>query len=366
MQSPILLKNTSGSAEKVLIFPITREIGLNNGKWAEILSFVQDSNIDTLIVSDKTPSQSGVQYFSECFNFDGKRLILLPRGAKDTLFDTVGEILLDENMWIMQLHDDDKWTGNISLPQVLDKYTVYFSNFYLTQSGESPTKVEDFSLPNRIVFSLVPTILWNKFVNLIQAYNYHVAGSFDYTFNYMAHILCKFSYQSGFNYYWNNDNWSTNSKSKKHLNDLSINDGWGEWALPELAIFNRRVDCLISLSYLCDLVGTEIIHNEIQDLIKSFKPTARRSMKISLKLVSLYLMRFMLCFVFQNTSANAKKDLLIARIHSNKFIKSSYGIKTITDLMALIRALTKKNQFPKLEMRFNIWQEELSKLKEFS
>lgn len=224
------------------------------------------------------------------FEFDDKQLIVLPRSIKDTLFDTVGEISLDKNFWIIQLHDDDKWSGKLTLPETVNSETIYYSDFYLNSESQGLIQIKDFSMPNRIVFSLVPSNIWNKFASLVRAQRYHVAGSFDFTFNFMAQIMCKFEYNPGFAYHWKDDNWDTVKKSKVHLSRLASSDGWEEWSSPEIAILNRTIDSLASLSFLQDQISLQVLLNEIQLLVLSFQPSKKNHIKLTVSLPILRLL----------------------------------------------------------------------------
>lgn len=110
----LFLHNKSGRPEIVLIFPITRSDLSSREKWRTSLEFFGDSEIKTLVVIDKTEPSSATDYFMNHFEFNKRQLFVLPRSIKDTLFDSVGEIVLDNDMWIFQLHDDDKWSENHS------------------------------------------------------------------------------------------------------------------------------------------------------------------------------------------------------------------------------------------------------------
>ena len=106
---PLFLQNVSGSPEVVLISPITRYDSSSDSKWRAVLEILEKSEVATLVVIDKTEEGRATDFFMNNFEYSDKQLFVLPRSIQDTLFDSVGEIMLDKNMWIMQLHDDDNW-----------------------------------------------------------------------------------------------------------------------------------------------------------------------------------------------------------------------------------------------------------------
>lgn len=360
-----LLHNYSNSPEIVLIFPVTRDISQNPSKWREVVNFVETSKIGTLLVIDKTQTGSATDFFMNNFNLSGRQLIIFPRSIEDTLFDSVGEIILDKNMWVIQLHDDDIWKGRLKLPPNPDSETVYFSDFYLASELNGTSKIQDFTMPNRIVFSLVPSMIWNRFSKLVHAQNYHVAGSFDFTLNLMAQLTCRFEYQSGFEYFWKDDNWDTSKNSIAHLTELAVSDGWEEWSSPEIANFNRSIDSLASLNYISDLLDSGKITNWIEQIINGLKPSRKRRLKYGISIPSLYALANCQRIFIVNTGVNDQKPSRFQRrLSLYRFIKKTWQIKSIDDVIGEVDYIKSLGGFKNLQARFQFWKQALLKLKE--
>ena len=64
----LLIQNTSGSSKIVLVMPITRNNEKSKSQWASVISFMNDSEIEFLIVIDKTIDGSATNYFMHNFN----------------------------------------------------------------------------------------------------------------------------------------------------------------------------------------------------------------------------------------------------------------------------------------------------------
>jgi hypothetical protein len=359
----LFIKNHSGEPKIVLVFPVTRELKDYPDRWQEVIEFVQRSNIETLLVIDKTTQGSATDFFMNSFTTNEKRLIVLPRSIKDTLFDSVGEIELDQNMWIVQLHDDDSWSGSISLPASVDSETVYTFDFYLHSKNKKLVQILDFSMPNRIVFSLVPAKIWNRFSQLVRDENYHVAGSFDYTLNGMAQLSCRFERQTGFNYNWKDDNWDSRKNSTDHLTHLAQNDGWEDWSSPEIANFNRSIDSLVSLTYIRDMLSSSSIESEAKKLISGFKPRVRRKLKYWLlnPTFSVEIAIRSRFFIFKGKNEERYLELWRRR-DLHKFIQQTWRVNSVLDLINLITYMQSLNSFEKLQHRFAFWKEALLKL----
>jgi hypothetical protein len=360
---PLFIPNLSREPEIVLVFPITRDIQENPEQWIKVLSVIDGSMVSTLIVIDKTQQKTATRFFMEKFEFDGKKLIVLPRNIEDTLFDSVGEIVLDKDIWIMQVHDDDHWSGIIKLPKDVDNDTVYSFNFFLQSTSKGLIQVNNYSMPNRIVFSLVPSKIWNRFSKLVRDENYHVAGSFDFTLNKMAQLACRFDHQPGFEYYWKDDNWDTAKNATAHLTRLAERDGWKEWSSPEIANINRSIDSLASLVYLRDLLSPTEIEAEVRQLLFEFKPSIKRRVKYR---VLTPLLRAEIIFrnIFNGNGAeiDQRSLRLYGRIDLYKFIAKTWHIVSIRNLIDLITYIASLNNFVKLESRFMFWKSSLSEL----
>lgn len=359
---PLFIQNKSGESEIVLIFPITRSNESARDKWRVVLEFFGQSEINTLIVIDKTELRTATDYFMSHFEFENKQLFVLPRSIQDTLFDSVGEIVLDDNMWIFQLHDDDKWSGKITLPEMPNHETVYYSDFYLFSESRGFTKFLDFSMPNRIVFSLVPSILWNRFSRLIQDQNYHVPGSFDFTYNLMARLSCKFEYRAGFIYEWKDDNWSSTKNSKNHLVGLAQRDGWKDWSSPEIANFNRSIDSLVALTYLGDLLSKEALRTEIIRSLTTFQPSKGKRAKYTLIFLLLRSRALLQQWYFSLLGRKSSNSIQQKQVNLHRFILKTWNVRTIKNVDCLISELELMNDFEVLQMRFEFWRLALNQL----
>lgn len=360
-----LLRNYSNTPEIVLIFPVTRDISQTPAKWSEVLNFVEASKIGTLLVIDKTQTGSATDFFMNSFEMPDRQLIVFPRSIEDTLFDSVGEITLDKNMWVIQLHDDDVWKGKLQLPPDPDPSTVYSSDFFCSSELNGTSKIQDFTLPNRIVFSLVPSMIWNRFSKLVHAQNYHVAGSFDFTLNLMAQLTCRFEHQSGFEYYWKDNNWDTSRNSIAHLTKLAVSDGWEEWSSPEIANFNRSIDSLASLNSIADLLDSTKITNWIAQIINGLMPSKKRRLKYGISIPILSALTKLQGIFIVNTKVNAQKSgEFQKRLSLYKFIKKTWQIKSIDDVIGEVEYIKSLSGFNILQARFLFWNQALIELKE--
>ena len=346
-----------------MIFPITRNNQNSIEKWETVLRFFEKSEIQTLLVIDKTELGTAKDYFMREFQLNNKCLIVLPRSVDETLFGTVGEIELDDEMWVIQLHDDDTWKGVISLPNEPNRETVYFSDFYLDSNSKGSAQIFDFSLPNRIVFSLVPTMIWNRFSSLVQDQKHHVAGSFDYTLNNMARLACKFEYQPGFKYYWRDDNWGSRKESVAHLTELAVRDGWNYWASPEIANLNRTIDTLASLHYLQGFLDPKVLQNCVKQSINQLEPGKKRKIKFGILIPILTAITGgVRLLTFQKKNENMAIVKLERKLNVYRLIRKTWQIDSIKALISMVIYIESLDKFDSLQDRFRFWRHTLSEL----
>ena len=360
----VFIRNYSDTPEIVLIYPIIRSDKQSIANWQKLLVFFNKSSINSLVVMDKTETNIAIDYFNQNFTDNDKHLYLMPRSRDDTLFDTAGEVELDENMWIIQIHDgNDEWRGDINPSILVDVNTVYFSDYFKYSLENSPVMQEDFSMPNRIVFSLVPSNLWNVFVRFIQDQKHHVAGSSDFTLNYMAKVFAKFQYFQGYSYYWNEENWISRRIATIHLKKLAQADGWESFSSPEVAIIARTIDCLVSLNYLKDFGDPKLMQKRSQELLTSFKLSRLRIYGFNFKIIGLTIVLWSIC-CFSKSTLHKKMKVVDtkSRIDLLKFLKLSSESNSIQHILILIHILQQRNEFQKLETRFIVWEKNLTEL----
>ena len=113
-------------------------------------------------------------------------LYILKRTLNESHYDSLGGIFLPNNLWVIQFHDDDEWEGKIDNPINLSSREVILFGCYVTGKFGAPEEAKELSIPARILFSLIPAVLWNKFSQLILDQKRHTAGSLDSTLSLMA------------------------------------------------------------------------------------------------------------------------------------------------------------------------------------
>jgi hypothetical protein len=360
---PFFVKNILDKPEIVLIFPVTRNEEKSPERWQAAIDFVQESQINYLILVDKTSGHIAGEYFLENFNSLTKNLYILPRGISESHYETLGEIQLDDNLWVMQLHDDDEWTGHLELPNKVNQDTAYYSKFVMKGGSGELTEEVGFSTPARINFTLIPSKIWNQFSLMIKDQGFHVAASLDGTLNQMVGLTCAFSPLEHFTYFYDNHNWEGRMAPKRSLNKLARHAGWEEWTSVEIALFNRLLDNLSSLAYVRKFAKQEDLKLKYLDLMGEFHPSIKRRIYATAELLSLRVLSILnLAFSSKNRHFQWGREI-DSRLSRAIFFQGTRSVESLSDVVDLIRELENKKGFQTLERRFSFWSSTLSSLR---
>ena len=360
---PFFVKNILDKPEIVLIFPVTRNEEKSPERWQAAIDFVQESQINYLILVDKTSGHIAGEYFLENFNSLTKNLYILPRSISESHYETLGEIQLDDNLWVMQLHDDDEWTGHLELPNKVNQDTAYYSKFVMKGGSGELTEEVGFSTPARINFTLIPSKIWNQFSLMIKDQGFHVAASLDGTLNQMVGLTCAFSPLEHFTYFYDNHNWEGRMAPKRSLNKLARHAGWEEWTSVEIALFNRLLDNLSSLAYVRKFAKQEDLKLKYLDLMGEFHPSIKRRIYATAELLSLRVLSILnLAFSSKNRHFQWGREI-DSRLSRAIFFQGTRSVESLSDVVDLIRELENKKGFQTLERRFSFWSSTLSSLR---
>jgi len=325
----------------VILFPVTRVGEQAVKKWQQIVKLCNDSQIAGLVVIDKTPDQDARKFFYSQQFEQNHNVWIIMRPSTEAIYDSQKYIKISPNSWIIQLHDDDEWDGSLRLlggGQELAAFQVQF--FVGSKLKYSKSKNYD-ELPARVNFTLIPSLVWNRFTSFIESQSGHIAGSADATLNMVVRDVCSLSNNMEFIYYYNIRHWRNNRAGKLHLTQLSREDGWKQFSSPEIAVINRTIDNLAALSYFSNLYNREKLAAGILRELKTFEINALKRNLLSYQIG-------LLSIGFRRN----RKELLM------QLMKAS-DIKSIPDVIAWLKNLP---YLPLLESRKIFWINEMRKL----
>ena len=361
--------NPSGLPNLVILFPVTR-VGLNAEKcWSTLISTINASQVCALIVIDKTGKGEAKEYFNARVKELHTRLYIIERDPLEPIFDSQKYVLLDEMLWIQQIHDDDTWSGFVCIPSNAEKSDLFLVQFHMATAFSVIQVNDEKAPPARVIFSAIPAHVWNRFSAFIYAQGGHVAGSMDSTLSTVALIICNLKPLPNFNYFYSSHHWSRRSEADSHLKSLSFTDGWNELSSSEIAILNRLYDNLSALNFFSDLTSHRKIIEVQNLLLSSCHPRLAKKFQF---IFSFALANYFLVPLFKVINWMGFKSLSSMGRHYeesaklNRLLIASVKADSLPKILHFIETNLSGQAMPKLAARFDFWHREISALKKIS
>lgn len=267
----LFVLNSQKKRGLVILVPITR-IGTNAvKKWIEIIGTVNSSEVQSLVILDKTPNQEASKYFKKLSDSINAELIILVRPPTEQYFDSMKYVRLDEQLWILQLHDDDAWEGRLKIPDQLGQQRIFLSSFISVNEDEITAITDTQSFPQRVIFSCLPARIWNRFIDFIECQGGHTAGSADSTLALVAYTSSEIELNVDFTYYYSTGNWDNRKSARKHLTKLCQDDGWESLSSPRIAVMNRCIDNITGLVFFREYIQRDVFQKSVDSQIYSLR-----------------------------------------------------------------------------------------------
>jgi hypothetical protein len=358
--SGIVIKNQCMGKNVAILFPMTREKEVNIFRWEKLISTVNLSNVTALILIDKTPFHQATDYFARKEKEILANTIIFQRPRNEPTHDSQSLIKLENGLWIIQMHDDDDWEGHLEIPLGTNENSIVRTDFFLVSGGTSK-KVTDPNWPDcRSIFSLLPSIVWNRFASLISEQGGHVAGSIDSSLNIAVSLIEPKYMSTAFKYFYDNRHWDSRKLSKQHLIRLTKEDGWGDFATIEMSLVSRAIDGIASLIFFSDLYSDNEFRLQINKWISATKPHILRTYLKKFEILFLVLGKNLLKvggpYKLANLRRSCSNSILYRRI-----LVSAWDAKKIEDYREIVEVLLGLQSLPLLQSRFYFWQRELNK-----
>ena len=355
----VRITNFNQTPSIVVMLPITRTSTKARANWFKILKILENSEVSSLIILDKTLNAEASSYFKDFFKFEHINLYIVRRPPNEPIYDSQGYVSLDTGLWILQLHDDDEWDGSLSIPKNAQKFELFSTNFYFLDSAVGKSSAWENSPPARINFTLIPSLVWNKFVEFIESQGGHVAGSVDSTLNLVSRLICKHQHLSMFSYTYDNRHWQNRKVASKNLIKLAKQDGWLRLASVEIQLLNRNIDNLVAVRFFENLIPSSKIENAISDSLKNFKPNLKRKF-LTLLNQQIFSILEILAHLFGAAKISSTNEKLLSKIEArltlHKLVRRSWEITNEAGLVEFIQNLKESLDSPLLADRFAFWE----------
>lgn len=365
ISSGIYISRQLDSDEKriVVVAPLTRVNQESEVKWKTILKFANKKTLRSLIIIDKTPNHQASEFLMEYARESASEVLILQRPSSEPLFDSLRFIKLDSNLWITQVHDDDSWSDDLDTVVCKDQNVIYSPVIFVKSNKvvEKVTPANNSKYPQSVLFSFLPSLLWNKFVDFMNDQGGHVAISQDATLQQIVRLFNSYSFTDGYSYTYNIDNWVKKRKSMVLVKKYSILDGWGSYSGIEIALINRALDKFSATIYFKDMFPGAQVEAELNQLFHEFRLSKRRNLAIFFgkKAQTSHILIAYACektSIMKNYGFNLRKRKSQRREILTLF--TAFGkIKDLFELLHLVSEIEKMELNHELKRRVNFWNQ---------
>jgi hypothetical protein len=349
-----LIVDNNNNAKFVLLLPL-RNVNKSDAPRLKILiQNINKSFFDVIILIIKFQDQDLIDIFTS--HLDSKfKIHLLIRPRNENMFDSQKMIILKENMWILQLHDDDFIEFKTDLrPNFVDPYTVGVPKI------ENMHNVErDNANPNSYVFSLIPSYIWNMFTEYLRKQNSHVSDSSDIILSELISTIGKIEKMVSIKYIYNNRNWySPKSRaSRNHGTELCQRDQWGIYSSPYLLSATSKMELLFFLLDSSFIYEPRIFNQKIYALVDNMRNSFR--FILLWKIINIFTF-FCKKFIFRKMLNRFKFFqfimILICKFNFiSEFILSFRNLDSIYDIERLLKIWYSNKKLEPLFLRFRFW-----------
>ena len=354
----VFVANPSGEQSFVVLLPVTRTGPDNIRNWERISGIIKTSEVSALVVLDKTPFGEATEYFSKHVTFSHADIYLVRRKPSEAIYDSQSVVVIDSNLWILQLHDDDQWEGVLAFPFSPRGMQLFSPKFVISGKHRNQPLEWPLSIPARINFTALPDSVWNRFTLFIRSQGGHAAGSVDSTLNLVSRLICEYSGLDEFTYTYDNRHWESQRRAKRNLEKLALEDGWEFLASEEIQLLNRRIDALAAVEFFKDLIPYDSESTQTS-LLLDFELSFKKRIHLRLRLFynSLLQRIFTFSFIGGLDSRVEKKQIKIAnQITIDKLMLLSTKVESRQDVLSLVKFIRDLGNFPTLVSRFNFWE----------
>ena len=360
--SDVVIENLEEKKNIVILFPMTRGKEANLLRWQKLISTVNTSKVAALVLIDKTPLFQATNYFVGIEKEIFTDVFIIQRPSTEPIHDSQSRIRLKDNLWIVQLHDDDEWDGVLEIPVETNENSIIKTNFTIVNDGLK-TNIDNPNWPDcRSIFSLLPAKVWNRFVDLIIAQGGHVAGSIDSSLNLVVSLIKPSLINSDFRYFYDNRHWESKRLSKTHLIQLTKEDGWEKFATVDISLVSRAIDGIASLIFFRDFYSELEFEIQLKNWIEATKPHYLRILSRRVETLFLVVLRGILGIIPGPLTRSLMVSFNMSVLY-RKILLSTWDASEVKDYLSIVETLMQIQFLTKLQSRFNFWESQLKKYK---
>lgn len=246
----------------VLLLPITRD-NLTSRYIDGIESLVSSPISKRVIIINKTENDLGgiISRFRK--RDENLECSIVYRERNTGIFEGFMGISIQENEWIMQIHDDDEARGQIKTFNPRSRYC-----YFLPHRPKSVTSMIMGGNSNEWVFSAISSFFWNTLICYFDYIGQAPLPSSDYTMNTLINVLGVRKQFNDYSYKYSPTNWKPRAK-QEHLRNILIQNGWGYFANSRIATLNMKIDALAFFAFVISLDHSQEINSKLRQSIET-------------------------------------------------------------------------------------------------
>jgi len=339
----------------VILFPVRRVHDKSKVLWNKISELINSNSTLRLVLIDKTINSEATKFFLS-LGMNGK-IQFLQCDPTESIFLSQSKIKLPPDHWVSQIHDDDDFAGQVIFPSRANNSSVLQPNIRITTSrlATMSYRVPKSKLPASILFSFIPSEIWNLFTGYIRAQGEECSPSLDVALNFVCEKKFQFVEMPSFEYIYHYEHWQSRKHAKKSISIYMDHDGWGIHSDVITAEFASQIDKLL-FSVWCN--RRLFIHDQtgfLQSAFESITPTRRHILRIQVKIIYLFILIGFVRVFRSNNFLKLKRE----RVKLLSLIVAAYYSNTSHELAEVLTRISKIPSLHKLNKRFEFWSLEL-------
>lgn len=268
---------TSSKSGLVVVMPSRRSTELSRRNWERLGDLAGSPDVSAVVLIDKTPDATATSLL--CSEFPGGDFgdqstpaFIVRRPFSEDPFVSYASLPRIRNKMMMQVHDDDSWTGQPALPIEFAKPpTVAALPVVTLGSSRGNSHVNLF-------FGASVDRVWNAFMDVVSLLG-TPAATMDQTFTFWLRNMPLGPPLRNFVYDYDNANWSDVKRARRANRENAEALGWGQLSTPEALSWTFALDTLSSLPLLGQLapaVDLRPLSDHLLRFTPPFEPGAAR------------------------------------------------------------------------------------------
>lgn len=228
----------------VIVCPFTKFTDKQEKLLSKIIRLASRDSVSRILLIDKTIDSKVEKAYRNLVAYENVTCVV--RSREESLFASLSCVNLNEGEWIGQIHDDDDFQGSLGFSRLTGAKEILRPTIKIS-SNEHPrlsTSLELVTSPAFILFSFLPSPIWNQFAGYIRAQGKNCSPALDVALSFITSLICEFKELETYTYIYNSDNWLGRFNRIMSIRRYMQFDNWGSFSGQVMAEFSNQMDKL--------------------------------------------------------------------------------------------------------------------------